>query len=440
MLGDDSDLKSAPSRRCPCRIFAVLAALFALSMFYRVSSAVIAQDLIRDLRLDLQELGTLGAAFFYSFALLQIPMGIMLDRVGPRLIMAGFSMTAAAGALVFGFSQTFLQALVGRILLGAGMASALMGALKVMVTAYPRERFSILSGTLISVGAVGSLLAASPLAWLSGVTGWRVAFVGSAVITALLSGAAFVVLRDAGGGMNRNTSPGEESAGKEGIRHVARLLRRNASFWCIAVLSFFRYGTVVALQGLWLGPYLVEIKGFTQAQVGTILTVMSVGIIAGLPVGGYLADRIDSPKKVAFIGLSLYTLCLLPLAGATAMRSVEAFSVLCFFMGFFTGFGSLVYTHVKDLFPLRVSGTATSGVNFFIMSGGAVVMQLVGMVVSLGNSGESPAGTGYQTSFRVCMAAMVVSLILYGFSREKPGRSSTGDEFGDSPVAGDRSA
>ena len=177
-------------------IFSILSALFTLSMFYRVSSAVIAPDLMRDLGLNAENLGLLGGAFFYSFALLQIPMGPMLDRVGPRIVIASFSMIGALGALVFACGNSFPVVLLGRGLIGAGMASALMGSMKVFLLRFSPNKFVTLIGLLQAVGTFGNIFAASPLAFLTSAVGWRITFVIAGAVTALLALLTFLILRE----------------------------------------------------------------------------------------------------------------------------------------------------------------------------------------------------------------------------------------------------
>src|SRR4030066_2323701 len=158
-------------------IFTILSALYTLSMFYRVSTAVLAPNLIRDLSLDAETLGILGGAFFLAFTLLQIAMGPMLDRMGPRLIVTSSTLIGAIGALLFAFGNSFPAALLGRILIGAGMASILMGFLNVFYFLFPLVQFATLMGTLVSVGTLGRILAAFPLAYFTSAIGWRMTFI-----------------------------------------------------------------------------------------------------------------------------------------------------------------------------------------------------------------------------------------------------------------------
>lgn len=404
----------------PILVFATLSSIFCFSMFYRVTNAVISPDLMRDLHLNAESLGTLSSAFFYSFALCQIPMGVLLDKIGPRIVMTFFSLVGASGAIVFGSAGSFASAFAGRTLLGIGMASALMGSLKVFVMQFPVGRFAILSGTIISIGTVGNILATSPLAYLNATIGWRQTLLYAGGINIILAILIFLVLKDDGRNRQYDDTSSSTQDKKTGIMESFRLVLSNLSFWQLGAIAFFRYGIFVALQGLWLGPYFIDIKGLTQMKTGNLLMMLSIGMIVGSPIAGYLADRVFySRKAVILAGLSFYALCLVPLTGIFDIDSPPVFSVLLFFIGVFSSFGMLAYAHIKELFPLNMSGTAISGVNFFVVSGGAVLMQVIGIVVeSFVRADRSYPPQAYHTAFFICFLGMVCSLLFYAFSKD----------------------
>jgi predicted MFS family arabinose efflux permease len=388
-------------------------------MFYRVSNAVIAPNLIKDLSLSTEMLGVLGGALFYSFALLQIPMGIMLDRIGPRLVLAVFSLIGASGAFIFAGSHTIGMALLGRVLIGVGTASILMGSLKVFVLRFSPQHFATLSTILVSVGTLGSVLASSPLAYMAMTIGWRMTFVLVGAVTALFGCLALWVLSD---GQSRQKSvhvphkPDEDMA----LSKIVKLVLCKLSFWQIGIFSFFRYGTFISLQGLWLGPYLMGVKGFSALQAGNILMNLSIGFIAGSPFSGFLADRVFRSSKVTTMcGVGCYAITLIPLTGLAEIQSPLVFSVLFFIIGFFNSFGTLAFSHVKELFPLRMSGTVIAGVNFFSMAGAAVLMPLMGKVIEAFtplNTTNSPKA--FHLAFLICFVGMTASLISYFFSKD----------------------
>ncbi len=390
-------------------------------MFYRVSNAVIAPNLVKDLALSTETLGILGGAFFYSFALFQIPMGILLDRIGPRIVMSCFAFIGAAGALIFAASHSLILALLGRILLGAGMASMLMGSMKVFVLRFSPRQFATLSGSLVSVGTLGSLLASSPLAYLTQTIGWRLTFLYSGMITAALGCLSFLILKD-----HRDAEALSSTSGPErdmGLPKLVKFILGNPSFWMIGAFSFFRYGTFVTLQGLWLGPYLMEAKGFSPIQAGNLIMALSVGFITGAPVSGYLLDRLfHSTKLTTLCGVSIYALLLLLLTGSADIKSPTAFSALFFTVGFFNSFGTFAFAHVKQLFPLRISGTVIAGINFFSMTGAAILMPVLGKVIEVFSpGGRTNSPQAFHLAFLVCFIGMASSIILYSFSKDARG-------------------
>jgi len=401
-------------------IFSTLSALFILSMFYRVSNAVIAPNLIQDLGLDAETLGILGGAFFYSFALLQIPMGPMLDRIGPRIVMTSFLMIGALGAFVFAFANSFLVALLGRILIGVGMASVLMGSMKVFILRFSPDKFVTLVGLLQAVGTLGNIFAASPLAFLTSTIGWRMAFVIAGVVTAILTITAYRVLGGKKMGDGEVFSP-TSSKPQIGVLPSIRLILGSLAFWQIGFVAFFRYGTFVGLQGLWLGPYLIDIKGYSPVQAGNLIILLAIGIIVGAPIAGRLSDRtFHSRKGVILGGLSLYCLSLFPLIGVLKIQSPIWFGLIFFFIGFFCSFGMVIYAHAKELFPIGISGTVMTWINFFTMAGGAVFMPALGKVIEwFPRTDHSYPAEAYHLSFLICFIGMAASLIFYAFSKKE---------------------
>jgi MFS family permease len=403
-------------------LFLTLSLLLALSLFYRVSNAIIAPNLIQDLGLTPETLGLLGGAFFYSFALLQIPIGPMLDRISPRFVITAFPLLGALGGVLFGLGPSFTAVLVGRILIGAGMSCVLMGSMKIFTLYFPPEKFATLTGTMLSIGTLGNILAASPLAFFTSTIGWRMTFVLAGAVTAGLALIASWIL---GGGGKHGPSTVPQSAGPEiGLLSSARLILGSLAFWQTGFVIFFRYGTFVGLQGLWLGPYLMEIKGYSPLLTGNLLILIALGTISGGPIAGRIADRgFLSRKGVALWGLSFYALSLLSLAGVFNITRPVWYAVIFFLMGFFNSFGIVIYSHIKESFPISISGTVMAWINFFSMVGGAVLMPVLGgLIESFPHANGTYPGEAYSLSFLVCFVGMAASLIFYGFPHKMESR------------------
>ncbi len=407
-------------------IFAILSALFVLSQFYRVSNAVIAPNLIQDLGLSAEMLGLLGGSFFYAFTLLQIPMGPMLDRIGPRMIMSVSCLIGALGAFLFAFGNSFHSVLFGRILIGAGMSPMLMGAFKTFTLRFPPEQFATLVGFISAVGTFGNIVAASPLAFLTSTIGWRKTFFFTAIITIFLSVLVFWALRGEKTIDEKGSSPQHKP--EIGILQSIRLIVGSLVFWQFGAVAFFRYGVFVSLQGLWLGPYLIYIKGFTPVQAGNLLILLAIGVILGSPLGGRLSDHFfQFRKRVSLTGLSLYGVSLIPLIGLWNMEHPLSFALVFFFIGFFHGFVMSIYAHAKDTFPPSISGTVMTYVNFFTMAGAGMFMPFLGKVIeAFPKSGSSYPAEAYHLSFLICFLCIISSVIFYAI----PSKERLGNEQG----------
>jgi len=413
-------MRESPQSFRPFLIFTILSALYTLSMFYRVSNAVIAPNLIQDLGLDAETLGILGGAFFYSFALLQIPMGPLLDRIGPRVVVTSSTLIGAFGAFLFAFGNSYSAALLGRIIIGAGMASILMGSLKTFTLEFSPEKFATLMGTLMSVGTLGSILGTSPLAYLTSTIGWRMTFMIAGGVTALLAFLAFFIL---GREKKKAEDPTFSLPPHPEIKILQsfRLILGSLAFWQIGAVAFFRFGIFMGLQGLWLGPYLMDIKGYSSIQTGNLLILLAIGAIVGGPISGQFSDRVFRNRKgVAFWGLCLYTLSLLSLMGLFKIQSPLWYGLIFFFMGFFNAFGMLIYPHAKSLFPVAISGTVMTWVNFFTMAGAAIFMPALGKIIeSFPRMGHSYPAEAYHLSFFICFLGMTASTLFYAFSKKE---------------------
>ncbi|MEM8863791.1 MAG: MFS transporter, partial [Chloroflexota bacterium] len=261
-------------------IFIIFTCAYFLSYFYRLANAVIAPDLTAALNLTPSQLGLTTSIFFATFAAAQIPLGIGLDRWGPRWVTPSLMFVGVIGSLVFAQANSFFLLSVSRGLIGIGMAGILMGSLKAFSQWFPANRFATISGLLVGIGSTGSLFAATPLAWLNQEIGWRSVFTIMAGVTFLV--AAIIMT------FGRNTPPGvawpEQTKGQGGVGQV--LL--DSRFWRLAPVTFFGSGTGLAFQGLWAGPYLFDVYKLSEIDGGNSLLWTGVGAPLGFISSGWL--------------------------------------------------------------------------------------------------------------------------------------------------------
>jgi nitrate/nitrite transporter NarK len=360
----------------------------------------------------------MSAAFFYAFAVAQVPLAVVIDRLGARVIMTALTLVGAAGALVFAGAHGAAGATAGRILLGVGMAGNLMGSLRLLSRWFPPRRFATLSGIVLGVGTVGNMLAATPLVLLVEAAGWRRAFVMNAAATAALAVLFWIVVRETPAGREPAVAP----AGTEGasVSAMARTLLGSRDYWLISLGAFCRYGTFAAIQALWIGPWLVDVVRLSPVRAANLIVVMNVALVVGAPLGGWLSDRVlGSRRRLALLGLGGVAATELALAVLGAGTGVLALALVLGALGLASSFGQVVYAHVKDVMPDRMAGMAMTGVNFFVMLGAATFLHVMGWILDRSAlPGGGRTAHGYEVAFLLAGGSVAVAFVGYLFTRD----------------------
>lgn len=397
-------------------VLAACIPLYVFSMFYRAANAVVAPHLARELGLSSQALGALGAAFFYAFAATQLPLAVLLDRVGARACMGALSFVGAAGALVFATAGGRAGVTAGEVLLGVGMAGNLVGSMKLIGHWFSRREFATVAGTFGAIGALGSVLATTPLAIAVESVGWRRTFVALAVGTAAL-GIVFVLLvRERA----PDAPPGDGAGEAVPVRAMIRRLLSGPDYWLMSFGAFCRYGSFVAVQALWIGPYLVEVVGLSPLLAANLLLLLNVAYVAGAPLGGWLSDRLlASRKKLVLASLAGTALAELALALTGAATGARAVALVLVALGVTSSFGLVIWAHVKEVMPARMVGMAMAGVNFFNILGAAAFLHGTGWVLERSSVDGVRTAAGYRAAFLASAAIVALALGLYALTRER---------------------
>jgi sugar phosphate permease len=398
-----------------------LSLLLFLSQFYRTTSAVIASELMRDLSLTAEDLGFLSSIFFYAFALIQVPMGAAMDNFGAKRLILILSFVGVVGAIIFAVAHSFPVALIGRALIGIGMACALMGPYKLISLWFPVHTFGTISGIILSIGTLGGIVATAPLAFAVNWIGWRGSFLLIALIHLGITIWIYGAVKDSpvkyqsediSDLQNRNWI----KASLNGVGSVFRL----PSFWLIAIAAFVRYGTYISIAGLWAGPYLEYVYATPLIERGKILMLFPVGFLLGGPILGFLSDRVFKNRKfVALLAMGLYTIFFFPLTGFFPVSSLIMIAGIFFFIGFLTSCGNVMYAHIKELLPGSISGTAMSAVNFFTMAGAGVFQHVMGIAIdtfSLHQMQLPPEAFSF--AFGLCFVSAALGTVAYIFVKE----------------------
>ena len=399
-------------------IFTISSSLFFLSQFYRVSNAVIAPQLLNDLLIDTRGLGLLSASFFYAFALTQIPIGLLLDKIGPRSMMTALSAMGIFGAVIFSWADSMTLGVTGRVLLGVGMACNLMGTYKLLTLWFSPKAFATLAGIVVALGTAGNMLATTPLVILVNQFGWRSSFQLIAVINFILTFLFYIIVRDRPL-QGDSDFPVASMNTRQAFGNIQKLFKQK-DFWIISFATFARYGIFAAFQALWAGPYLMEVMGYSALTTGNLILLLNVGMISGAPCWGILSDRLFNTRKWVIIAgsiaivLTIIILAIIPLG-----IPLSLVSLLFFCFGFFNATGLLMYPHIKELMPLEMSGTAMTGINFFTMIGPAVFLQGLGILMQTLYPEASRGPEAFNAAFMVCITSLLLVLVLYFFTRER---------------------
>lgn len=379
-------------------IFAIWLFAYLLSYFYRSTNAVIAGDLRADVGLRAEQLGFMTSLFYLSFALVQLPLGAALDRWGPRLVTPSLMLVGATGSALFAIGDSFLELSVGRALLGVGFAGVLMGAMKAFASWFPSDRFATVSSVLVGIGASGALLAGTPLAWLAGEVGWRAIFGWGALVVAA---AALTILLG-----SRNAPSGSAIPDVAADDSGFGLILRDHRFWRVALLNFATVGAILAVQGLWGGPYLADVHSLTELQVGNVLVALGVGAVIGNLACGWLADRFGR-GVVVLVGAAVFIVSQAVLAFALPATPV---SPVFFAFGLFGSYFVVLIAEVRSIFPRELTGRAITGVNFFGMTGAMIVQWLMGVLIEGAGDGQL---IGYQLAFLMTTVLGMVAVVMY---------------------------
>jgi len=379
-------------------VFSLLAVGYLLVYFHRLCPAVVALDMQADLKTSGALLGFLAAAYFYPYALMQLPSGLLSDSWGPRKTITVFFALAGAASILLGMVGSLGLAILARILVGLGVAMLFVPTMKVMTQWFKADEFARMTGILMAVGGLGAYTASRPLAWLSDILGWRGSFVAIGAVTLIVAAAIWFLVRNTPQDMGfpAVNRPAEDQPGKTesiGLVQGVKIVLSSGSFWILSTWFFFSFCIFFSFGGLWGGPYLMHIYGLSKAEAGNILGMLALAMIVGSPIMSWLSDKVFKSRKKVIILASLITLCLtIPLAFFPDAMNRPALYLLCFLLGLFNSAIVVVaFTSAKELFPVEIAGTSVGLANLFPFLGGAVAPPILGAILEA----QIKTATGY---------------------------------------------
>lgn len=397
------------------RVFMPFALGYFLSYLMRVVNAIIAPDLVAELGLTAADLGLLTSANFLAFAAAQLPLGILLDRFGPRRTEAVLLVFAAAGAFLFATATGTPGLITGRALIGLGTSACLMAAFKAYVMWVPGRRIPLINGLQMAAGGLGAVTGTVPVEWALMVTDWRGIFFalgGAAIVFSVVL--YLVVPRRAG----TESMPGPIKDQLAGIIQIFT----SPQFWRIAPMTIASQSMFLGTQSLWSGPWLSDVAGLGRDAVASHLLWIAIAMVAGFLGMGAIADRLGrlgvKTIHVAFAGMTIFAIVQLPMIA----QWTGAVLPMWMAFGFFGTAGILSYAALPRNFPPEMAGRVITGLNVFTFAAAFAAQWGMGLIINMwpstgGVVGGGYANEGYQAAFAVMFATQAAGLAWFHLLR-----------------------
>jgi len=406
-------------------VFALISLAYVLVYFHRTSTAVLVPELVAAFQVNTAAMGLFGSMYFYAYALCQLPAGILADRWGARKTTTVSMLLASAGTFLLASSSTFGQAMVSRFLVGIGVAFVYVCGMRLLADWFKKEEFSTYTGLFTAFGNSGAMVSAAPLVALITAVGWRGALTVSGVATVLIALLLYALMRNKPadlGLINSDDNQGIKAVANPpaGVGESLNILIRKYNFWTIAILFFVLYGTQMGFQGLWAGPYLMNVYQMTSSQASNLLILIPAGLIVGGPVAGLVTDRIiKSPKAVIIIGIVINLITWLMLILMIDSMSWRLLQLVMFIYGFSCGSVVILWSNLKENIEINMFGISAGFANIFVFSGGAIYQQFMGNII-----GRAPlvdhyiSTSGFKSAFIYCAASLVLALLFFATQKK----------------------
>jgi predicted MFS family arabinose efflux permease len=382
---------------------ASLVAAYVLSQFYRAFLAVMTPVLADDIGTTAEDLASASGLWFLAFALMQLPVGSALDRVGPRLTTAGLLAVGAVGAGVFAMAQGPGAINLAMVLIGIGCSPVLMASYYIFARTFSPAVFGTLAGAVIGVGSLGNIASSLPLSAAVQAFGWRPTVWAVGALTLAIAALIAALVRD----------PARENGGPKGS--LLDLLKMPA-LWPVLIMMVACYAPAAGLRGLWVGPYYTDVFGADAGQIGTVTLIMGLAMVAGNFAYGPLDRLLKTRKWLVFGGNAMVLVCLV---GLWTMPQAGGWTtaLLLSGVGFFGASFPMVIAHGRAFFPTHLVGRGVTLLNLFGIGAAGIMQVVTGRLHAA--TATSPATAPYAALFAFFAGLVLVGLIIYAFSRDR---------------------
>jgi len=387
-----------------------LAVVFLFYEFFiRVFPTAMVKELLASFSVTAGSLGTLSAFYFYAYAPMQIPVGILMDRFGARRLLTFASLICAIGSFMFGFSFYLSVAEAGRFLMGIGSAFGFIGMVYVCSHWFPANKLALLVGLGNSIGMLGAVGAEGPLTMSVDAIGWRYTVHIFGLFGLVLALVIYIFIRREPQRMKR----GEGKHATQKLFHNLKIVCSNYKTYLNAAIALLFYMTTAGFASLWGIPFLVQDYGMEKTLAGYIVSMIFVGWIVGGPLIGFISDCFQKRKPFLFGSLILTAASLIPVIYAEHLQ-VWVLFVLLFLVGFFSSAQLLNFSLAIELNPIEAKGSSIALTNFIVAIGSSIIQPLLGFFLDMGWDGVIKDGVPFYSAadYRQAMIAFPITLLL----------------------------
>lgn len=407
--------------------------LACLFYFYenllQVSPSVIGSELMRDFHVTGQTLGVLSGVYFYSYAGMQLPGGLLMDYFGPKRLLTIATFICALGSIAFGLTENFFMACLARFMIGLGSAFSAVGTMKVAASWFNPRRFAVLTGLMVTVGMSGAIGGEAPLAILIEHYGWRHGMIIMGGLGVLLAFAMHFISKDA-----PNSRMGQHRQQHElSLLQSLSILMRSPQLWIISIYGGCMYLFTPVFCGLWGVPFLMQKLFISKIVAANYVSMVFVGWVIASPLWGAFSNYIGRRKPPLFLG-SFFSLILCLIVVHVPMSDSFLMPTLLFLLGIFSAAFLPAFTVAVEICNRRYAATCLGFMNMMNMIGAALVQPFIGMLLDRAWHGEIVNHVrvyslgNYTTALSILPFFILVSLLLTPFIKETYCQSVTSEE------------
>jgi MFS family permease len=405
---------STVSRRQATIAFALGTLFFGYAFVQRVSPSVMTNELMSDFAVGGAALGSLSAFYFYAYASIQLPVGMLTDHFGPRKLMSFAMALCALASVGFAFSDSLLTASLSRAFIGGTVAFGFVGTLAIAGYWFKPTQYALLAGLLQTVGMCGAIFGQAPLRQMIESLGWRGTMLVLALVALVLALLLFFLVPLRSSAQKRH-GPGA------GILQGLHAVMINPRTWVCSLIGFGMASTMLAFGGLWGVPWLNNVHGYTTTEAAGVTSMIFVGWAIFSPLAGWVSDRMGR-RNIILLGGSMLALIALTCLIYYTPDNTSLLMLLIFLIGAGGSSMTVCFGSIKELNDLNYSSTSLGLMNMCIVGAGAVMQPLIGWLLDLNWSGEMLdgarvyAGSNYSLAFTSLLimnsSAFVAALFL----------------------------